>query len=303
MKPLRLLASLAAALALPGCALLAPPPPPAPAHMVVGRPYQLGGFWYYPRERFTFQTTGLAVVSARSGGLTADGERYDPQALAGAHRTLQLPAFARVTNLENGRSLVVRLNDRGPADPGRLVALTPRAAQLLGMGSAPARVRLEMLANESRALVASLAAPPPLPIAAAPRGAVGQVALPPPTGVAQEQAPPPAPLPAGEVAATPIAAAAPYTPSGRVRQGAPDPGRLFVRCETFSALAYASALQARLESLGAHVVVDETAPRNAAYQVRLGPFASVAAADAALREALRAGVPDARIVVATHDQP
>ncbi len=302
MKPSRFLPVLACACGLAGCAFLAPTPPPKP-HLVIGRPYELGGHWYYPRERFTYQTTGLAVVSNRGGGLTADGERYDPQALAGANRTLQLPCFARITNLENGRSLVVRLNDRGPADPGRLVALTPRAAALLGIGAAPARVRLTVLANESRALAAALTPAPLLPIAAAPRRAVGQAPLPPPPGVTQAAAPSSSPQAESAATAAPLATApAPYTPSGRVHQGVPDPGQLYVRCATFSSLAYASALQARLEALGARVIVDDTAPPDAAYQVRLGPFAQVAAADAALHAALRAGVPDARIVVVTHDQ-
>jgi rare lipoprotein A len=294
---------LAAAIGLTACALL-PPGPPAQPHAVVGAPYQIRGIWFYPRERFHFTTTGLAVVSTKTGGLTADGERYDPEALAGANRTLQLPAFVRVTNLENGRALVVRLNDRGPDDPGRLIALTPRAARLLGMGSAPVRVRMQVLEDRSRELMASLTAPPLLPLAAAPRGAVGQESLAPPDGVRQVR---PRPVPAiPTVGATPALASGntpSFVPSGVVEQEAPDPGRLFVQCGRFSALAYASVMQARLAGLGAHVAIDDSAPPDAAYQVRIGPFQSTAAADAALDRALRAGVSDARIVVATRTQP
>lgn len=143
---------------------------------LVGEPYQLGGRWYYPREDFSYTATGLASVlpDRTAGRRTANGEIHDPAALMAAHRTLQLPAILRVTNLETGRSLRVRLNDRGPADPGREVALSRRAAELLGVppgGAAQVRIAVEQ--EDSRALAAAAPRPaeaaPLLPIATAPR--------------------------------------------------------------------------------------------------------------------------------------
>ncbi|MFC7551974.1 septal ring lytic transglycosylase RlpA family protein [Pseudoroseomonas wenyumeiae] len=86
----------------------------------------MGGVWSYPREDFALRETGLATVipDPRPGRATADGEIYDPALLTAAHRTLQLPAILVVTNLENGLSLRVRVNDRGPAQSGRVVALS-----------------------------------------------------------------------------------------------------------------------------------------------------------------------------------
>ena len=99
------------------------------------------------------------MVADRGGpGLTADGEAFDQGALAAAHRTLQLPALARVTNLETGRSVLVRINDRGPDKPGRLIALTRAPLALLGASpAAPFRVRVQLMEAESRQLAAGLA--------------------------------------------------------------------------------------------------------------------------------------------------
>ena len=79
------IAPAAALLVLAGCARPAPAPPP---HYVVGPAYQLGGRWYYPREEFGYDATGLAERLPDRPGLAADGERVDPASLAGAHRTL-----------------------------------------------------------------------------------------------------------------------------------------------------------------------------------------------------------------------
>ncbi len=140
MSPVRAAATLTAAL-LAGCTHRTPPEPRI--HYTVGAAYQARGIWHYPEESVRYDKTGLGVVEAGSPRLTADGERYDPDAMAGAHRTLPLPSVARVTDLDTGRQVLVRLNDRGPDDPGRLIALTPRAASLLGIPSGgEARVRV-----------------------------------------------------------------------------------------------------------------------------------------------------------------
>src|SRR5690606_25611258 len=140
---------------------------------------------------------GLAAVAAdtRAGRVTANGEVHDPGRASAAHRTLQLPAALRVTNLENGRSLLLRVNDRGPAHPGRVVELSRRAATLLGIPpGGTAQVRIAVSPEESHALAASLraagradpadpaASPAPIRVAAAPRGAVAAESLPPPPG-------------------------------------------------------------------------------------------------------------------------
>ena len=139
--------------------------PVGASHYVVGGGYEAGGFWYYPAERFEYAQSGIAMVAAdHPAGLTADGEAYDPQALAAAHQTLQLPAVAVVTDLDTGRQVTLRINDRGPADPRRIIALTPRAGALLGI--APGGVARVTVATDpvlSRALAEQLGGGEQLP--------------------------------------------------------------------------------------------------------------------------------------------
>ena len=121
----------------------------------IGQGYEADGVWHYPREDFGYDRTGVAVVYGDDApSLTADGEAYDPEAMAGASPTLQLPCIIQVTNLQTGRQLLLRVNDRGPADPGTILAVTPHAARLLGIpagGAAEVRVTVQQGASEALA--------------------------------------------------------------------------------------------------------------------------------------------------------
>jgi rare lipoprotein A len=113
----------------------------------VGAPYQINGVWYYPRVDFNYDETGTAswYGEAFQGKPTANGEIFDLTQVSAAHKTLQLPSVVEVTNLQNGRALKVRVNDRGPFAGDRIIDLSRRAAQLLGFeraGTAPVRVRI-----------------------------------------------------------------------------------------------------------------------------------------------------------------
>ena len=282
--------------ALGGCKTAEPKVEP---QYSLGRPYQLDGVWRYPREDFTLNETGLATIYERRGA-TVSGEAFDGSALAGAHPTLQLPALARVTNLENGRQILVRVNDRGPDNAGRSLGLTRRAAELLGAaGTTALRVRMEVMEAESRRM-ASDARPetPALAVKTAPSGAVQAESLAPPPGSAQ----------AGRVqqaAAGPIIQAGPKLSGAdavplrlpeAVTQVQPRPGKLAIECGGFSQPDHANTQRERLARLGAYITTDYYAPRDRAFIVRLGPYGDVAAAEAAMRRALPL-VPDARIVV------
>jgi rare lipoprotein A len=119
----------------------------------IGSPYRVGSVWYTPTEDFNLSETGIASWYGPDfhGKRTANGEIYDQDELTAAHRTLQMPSLVRVTNLENGRSVVVRINDRGPFKSGRVIDMSKRAATLLGfIGRGTAKVRLDVLSRESR---------------------------------------------------------------------------------------------------------------------------------------------------------
>jgi rare lipoprotein A len=112
----------------------------------VGKAYQVRGKWYQPKEEMGYNKTGLAswYGSAFHGRRTANGEVYDKYHLSAAHPTFPLPSYARVTNMENGTSVVVRVNDRGPFHEGRVIDVSSKTADLLDMkrtGTAKVRVQ------------------------------------------------------------------------------------------------------------------------------------------------------------------
>ena len=119
--------------------------PKGGGRVVVGDAYRVAGKTYVPRDNPRYSATGLAswYGAAFHGRLTANGEIYDVNGLTAAHPTLPLPSYARVTNLVNGRSLVVRVNDRGPFARNRIIDVSSKVADMLGFhdnGTAKVRV-------------------------------------------------------------------------------------------------------------------------------------------------------------------
>lgn len=100
----------------------------------VGLPYKIAGRWYYPKVEPNYDKVGLASWYGKQfhGKPTANGEVFNMNALTAAHKTLPLPTFVKVTNLSNRRSIVLRVNDRGPFVDDRIIDVSRRAAQLLG---------------------------------------------------------------------------------------------------------------------------------------------------------------------------
>ncbi|TIU40960.1 MAG: septal ring lytic transglycosylase RlpA family protein [Mesorhizobium sp.] len=112
----------------------------------LGKPYQVRGKWYYPKEDKRYAKVGLAswYGDAFHGRLTANGEVYDMTHLTAAHPTMPLPSYARVTNLKTGSSVIVRVNDRGPYHEGRIIDVSERAAQMLDYtNTGTAQVKVE----------------------------------------------------------------------------------------------------------------------------------------------------------------
>lgn len=292
-----------------GCASSPPEKPsvqvPANAGVYrVGNPYQIGGTWYYPREQPDYDETGIASWYGPGfyGNLTADGEMFTSQDLTAAHRTLPLPVNVRVTNLDNGQSLVVRVNDRGPFAKGRIIDVSERAAKLLGfLEKGTARVRVQYVAR------ADLPNGTPQPFGAgtpeavlnavpsAPVGTVVTGALPAIPGT--NQAPPPAPA----VTPPPAPQPTPSTdlggkPTGQVSKvPVPPVTHLYVQLGAFSNYQNAQRMAARM---GPSAKIS-TIQRNGQtlYRVRVGPFATNDEADQALTEMLNKGAPDATIIV------
>ena len=123
------------------------PAGPAPDTPVkIGKPYQVAGIWYYPADDARYDEVGLASWYGAQfhGGQTANGEVFDMDRVGAAHKTLPLPSYVEVTALDTGRTILVRINDRGPFVTNRIIDLSRRSAQLLGIertGVSRVRVR------------------------------------------------------------------------------------------------------------------------------------------------------------------
>ena len=281
-----------------------------PGHYKIGDPYKINGAWYYPKVDYGYRETGIASWYGPQfhGKPTAKGEIFDMNSLSAAHRTLPLPSVVRVTNLDNGRTLKVRINDRGPFARGRIIDMSRRGAQLLGFKRAgTTTVRVEILERESRQMAAAYGQnikpinsykPPP---AAAPRVAVtskslavppGSSAAPPPTNnhrvVAVEKVPErdlrsPYVLPVlnDTVKVVPVV----YKP------------RLYVQVGAFSQYDNANKMRARLSLIGPANIYQVRAFKRPFFRVRLGPLNDASEAEGMLEGIIDAGIKDARIVV------
>ncbi len=235
----------------------------------VGQPYRINGSWYYPAEDYAYVETGIAswYGAEFDGRRTANGEAFDMTRVSAAHRTLPLPSMVKVTNLENGRSLAIRVNDRGPFTRGRIIDVSRKAAELLGFRRAgTARVRVEILATESRQLkqAALQGASADRQLASLRAPATGQGAV-----ASQDQ----------------------------VTVQIPVATRLYVQVGAFTRPENAARLQSELSGFGqSHVHAIEVDGRRF-YRVRVGPIETIGNADWVLGQVIQAGYPQAQLVV------
>ena len=268
----------------------------------IGKPYAIQGVWYYPKVDYEYSETGIASWYGTEfhGRATANGEVFDMNLVTAAHRTLPMPSIVRVTNMNNGRSLLARVNDRGPFAHGRIIDMSRRSAQLLGFemqGTAP--VRVEIVADASRQIAFEAQGgvagrgedEPPLP-EAAPRGAVVAAELPASGKPAESQtAPALRPAAPGDRPAVPVAAI------GEVStvpvSGSP---RMYIQAGAFSQYDNANRTRVTLGRLG-DAQISQAPGGQRLFRVRLGPLPNVALADQQLEAVIAAGFPEARIVI------
>ncbi|QGZ95129.1 Rare lipoprotein A precursor [Terricaulis silvestris] len=244
----------------------------------VGPPYQANGQWYVPTPEPGYAQTGTAswYGSQFHGQRTASGEVFDQQALTAAHPTLPIPSLVQVTNLENGREVIVRVNDRGPFVGERVIDLSRGAAQALDFeGAGHARVHVRYLGPAPRRVNADgsqAPASPPSPPSAVPAQADQEEGprslLPPSSGTDLAGAP---------VDNPPYAAPQPA-------YSAPVSGGYFVQVGAFSDLSNAHRVRDTIGAAGPVVVdVRQTASGAELFRVRVGPYVSREEADAARR--------------------
>ncbi len=273
----------------------------------IGDPYEIDGVWYYPRVDYDYAETGIASWYGPGfhGKRTANGELYNQHAMTAAHRTLPMPSVVRVTNLANGHSVKVRVNDRGPFARNRIIDLSYQAATLLGfVPQGTAKVRVEILAEESRQVAtrAQSLDPDNIVPAAAPLQTVTAEELPPINGASVATAPSAIVRPGPQVAALPPQPARP-APAEEVDSDLtvdlqPAEGAdLYIQAGAFTRIHNATRLKVRLSKLAPTNIVEGLVGDDLYYRVRLGPLDSVEAADRMLDLLYANGVTDARVVL------
>jgi len=288
---------LAALIALGGCGgggeklTVAPPPANGPAAdypMVIGEPFTIAGETWRPADTLNYDAVGYASLG-EEGGTT----------VSAAHKTLPLPSYVEVTSLDSGKTILVRLERRGPMRNDRLIELSPGAAAQLGVTGreqAAVRVRRVNPPEQDRALLrsgqnASDRMDTPKPLLSVLMRRLDPRATPPQAALAPEPPPVATPTEAPRPAPTPKPKPAP-TPPAMAPNPSPEPapaahGSLAVQVAAFSTKERADAAAAKL---GARV-----SPAGRLWRMRMGPFATRAEAEAALAKAKRAGYSDARI--------
>jgi rare lipoprotein A len=248
-----------------------PPQGAAPAAapgVKIGKPYQVFGVWYYPSDDRGYDQRGIA--SWYGPGFhaldTANGERYDQDGLTAAHKTLPMPSYVEVENLDNGRKLTVRINDRGPFVDGRIIDLSRKSAQLLGVdraGTAHVRVR-RVFPNPQ-----DVPPPPILPMPILPQ-----------------------PVPVAAQAPNPPIVALPTVTTVDLPGAPVAAGAYFVQVAALADAGRISWLKGYLSAFGP--VVTEAAPSGLT-RIRLGPFPDAASANAMLAKVRAAGYTDSRL--------
>lgn len=279
----------------------------------VGTPYKINGRRYYPQESYSYSETGIASWYGPNfhGKQTANGEIFDKYELTAAHKTLQMPSLVRVTNLDNGKSIILRINDRGPYAHNRLIDVSQRGAELLGFkNNGTARVRVDVLPEESKKIAQAAR------MGMDTRGteiALNQSRVAAPVQYARASAPvrPAAPVPARAPArpqpiiesitfdTAAIASPSPAPIQQAIHQPAPTQlsnRKVFVQAGAFSQENNALALARQLEAIGPSRVYLARVNDQPFYRVRLGPYDNPEQAGRALTSVISAGKSDAKIV-------
>lgn len=268
--------------------------------VLVGAPYTINGRTYTPSDPPHYDEVGLASFYGEelAGRPTANGEAFRPSGISAAHRTLPLPSYVEVTALETGRTILVRINDRGPFAGDRIIDLSVGAARQLGIveqGVSPVRVRRVQPVDGDRARLRAgqpaqprLQTSPQLLAALRAQFERGGGVIPPAT-------------PSPDAPDTPGRAGVDWAVENEPQAESPAPtsrpaaqaatGSYYVQLGAFSNAANAQRLARRAEGLGSVRVVSAGNIR----RVRLGPYPSQAEADGARSRARAAGFRDARI--------
>ncbi len=257
--------------------------PDAPGEVKIGDPYKIAGKWYTPEADSTYSQVGIASWYGADfhNKQTANGEKFNMNALTAAHTTLPMPSYVRVTNLENNRSLILRVNDRGPFVANRLIDVSRRGAQLLGFEKrGTTRVRVEAVDGPNAPTQISRSSEPP-PIEKQEVGVVSVETL----DVLK-----PVQQPGG-----PIQIATLTPPQSSISPNEQQ-GDMFVQVGAYSSIGGASRVVTGVKHIGDIGLEGITINGRKLYRVRIGPLHTSTSANAALQQVLSLGHNTAKVV-------
>lgn len=267
------------------------PLPKGGGRYLVGEPYEVAGVWFTPKEQPNYDKVGVASWYGPQfhRRMTSNGEWFDMNDLTAAHATLPIPSYAKVTNLENGRTVVVRINDRGPFVGTRIIDMSRRSAEALGykqqgmakvrvqyIGPAPLNDKGQHLAAMNRVL--RRGTPIDRLMAAADGRSSGTTEL-----AAAEPSLAPYPAPETNIA------------SANADYETPE---YFVQVGSFADPYNAERAREELANSGPVQVQELSGSQGRLYRVRIGPMKNEGEAQMALRQAVDLGHPDAHLIMA-----
>ena len=301
----------------------------------IGKPYEVMGGNYYPKYQPDYDEEGIASWYGPNfhGGQTANGEEFNQWAMTAAHKTLPMPSMVRVTELETGKSIIVRINDRGPFSDGRIIDLSRAAAEALGVDKKGiAKVRVQYLRDETEQYIAKLQLPkppewqmehgappvytPPVQVASnlppelpmqiqelAPPSETGLKPQPiaPSTYTVGTSAPPPETGYSEDPFSVlntivPPAHAAPAPRPIAIAGKPPQSSNYYVQAGAFTSRDNAMRLAGKLEPLGKTQVIATPISDATLWRVRIGPTFNKAIAEETRQKLTQYGVYDAQIV-------
>jgi rare lipoprotein A len=266
-----------------------------PGTYKIGSPYKIDGVWYYPHEDYDYSEIGIAswYGDPFHGGPTSNGEIFNKHGLSAAHRTLPLPSVVKVTNMENGKSVILRVNDRGPFARDRILDVSERAAEILDFKQkGSTQVKVEIMEEESKRLkeLAMAGSIPPVEAVALSETEVSGGA---PALLLEEDV---TDVSSGDLLEDEMNIAPPSQNSDDYTGGA---GDYYVQIAAFSARTNAENLRDKVSSIGPSVVKSAYVNGVNMYRVRLGGFSSEAKARNYLSKVKDAGYYNARVVKET----
>lgn len=275
---------------------------PTKGYYKVGKPYMIEGKKYYPKVNYDYDETGIAswYGPGFNGKRTANGEIFRTNELTAAHKTLPMPSIVRVTNLENGKSVVLRVNDRGPYSKGRLIDVSSKAAEMLGFKNQGwAKVRVQVLEQESKRIAQAAM------MGQDTRGT--EVAMNGHGAGGYQKAAYEPPKASATPATHSLKTAYDENIPGHVRSGLfyPDPvlttytvkpSTIYIQAGSFSSRENAQALSSTLEGIGNPMIHEVQVRGSTFYRVRI-PANDADSADRILRRVIQKGQKNAIIMV------